>query len=394
MEREEGSLLKRELFEAYLRFCMQSNLNPTNDATFGRMVNAVFPNVQQRRLRRDSHIKKWHYCGIAYRSGGGALSPPISAAATTHTATSVVGSPFATTTTTSTTSTSDASLATFSSASAYHPSPPHSNYHPPHHHPPPAYRHGYPPPPPSYYSSLGPPPPLYTPSYPDQAYRAPTSAPTHAYGAPLPAYALHHHPASSYVGRFHSRLLPVPVPLDELTAVPPYHHPSAQPPLLPSTSEPFGGLPPVPAFSRVEGQLARVYSHSNSYSPAPDESGPGKGKALADRHEIGNGLTASTSGSPPSMWLRNVDNSLPFLNQLHLYASFYRREMWGFEYALLRPRERFISWPVTLTVCVLKQTVESAVYEDGYAALPVHDRRGLQGAIAAFPLHSLRLVRG
>jgi hypothetical protein len=350
VEREEGSLLKRELFEAYLRFCMQSNLNPTNDATFGRMVNAVFPNVQQRRLRRDSHIKKWHYCGIAYRSGGGALSPPISAAAT-HTATSVVGSPFTTTTTTSTTSTSDASLATFSSASAYHPSPPHSNY-PPHHHPPPAYRHGYPPPPPSYYSSLGPPPPLYTPSYPDQAYRAPTSAPTHAYGAPLPAYAPHHHPASSYVGRFHSRLLPVPVPLDELTTVPPYHHPSAQPPRLPSTSEPYGGLPPAPAFSRVEGQLARVYSHSNSYSPAPDESGPGKGKALTDRHEIGNGLTASTSGSPPSMWLRNVDNSLPFLNQLHLYASFYRREMWGFEYALLRPRERFISWPVSLTVCV------------------------------------------
>jgi hypothetical protein len=303
VEREEGSLLKRELFESYLKFCMQSNLNPTNDATFGRMVNAVFPNVQQRRLRRDSHIKKWHYCGIAYCSDG-TRSPPTSAA--THTA-----SPF---TTTSTTPTSDASLSTLSSA--YHPAQPLSSYH---HHPPPAYRHGYPPPPPPYHSALRPPPPLYTPFYPEQAYQTPT----HAYDAPLPAYAPHHHPASSYESRLHSRLA-MSASLDEPTTVSPYLHPSAP---LPAASEPYEGLPPAPAFSRVEGQLARVYS--------ADQSVPGKGKTLTDRHEIGNGRTVSTSGSPPSVWLRNDDNSLPFPNQLQFYASAYRREIWGVEYALL-----------------------------------------------------------
>jgi hypothetical protein len=123
--------------------------------------------------------------------------------------------------------------------------------------------------------------------------------------------------------------------LDELTTVSPYPHPSAPPP-LPAASEPYEGLPPAPAFSRVEGQLTRVYS--NSYSA--DQSVPGKGKALTDRHEIGNGRTVSTSGSPPSVWLRNVDNSLPFLNQLQFYASFYRREIWGVEYALLPARAK------------------------------------------------------
>lgn len=62
-------MAKREVYEAYVAFCESANLQPTNDATFGKIFRATFPNVQVRRLVRRVKAKKWHYCEVAYRPG-------------------------------------------------------------------------------------------------------------------------------------------------------------------------------------------------------------------------------------------------------------------------------------------------------------------------------------
>lgn len=100
-ESEEGhSLPRQQVYENYEEFCRQNNQDPINNATFGKLIRAIFPNLKTRRLgtRGNSkvcvllhsavsactcvvncdHLLQYHYYGIRVRIGAGAtVAPPL-----------------------------------------------------------------------------------------------------------------------------------------------------------------------------------------------------------------------------------------------------------------------------------------------------------------------------
>lgn len=54
---EHCSMARQDLFDAYLQQCQQLQQTPVNQATFGKIVRALFPSVTSRRLGMRGHSK-------------------------------------------------------------------------------------------------------------------------------------------------------------------------------------------------------------------------------------------------------------------------------------------------------------------------------------------------
>ncbi|GMT15151.1 hypothetical protein PFISCL1PPCAC_6448, partial [Pristionchus fissidentatus] len=68
-EKAEGSSLPRcTLYEHYKRHCNQSQIEPVNAASFGKLIRSIFDGLRTRRLGTRGN-SKYHYYGIRLRAG-------------------------------------------------------------------------------------------------------------------------------------------------------------------------------------------------------------------------------------------------------------------------------------------------------------------------------------
>ena len=79
-EDQESTVPRAVLYGEFEQFCYQSNIEPCNKATFGKLIRAVF-NVKTRRLGTRGH-SRYHYFGLRARTTG---SSSISATAASST---------------------------------------------------------------------------------------------------------------------------------------------------------------------------------------------------------------------------------------------------------------------------------------------------------------------
>jgi hypothetical protein len=89
-EKEGATLLKKNVYQAYVNFCGENNFECTNAASFGKIFKRVFPRVQMARLVVDKGKKGWHYSGLTVKRG-----PQATAANSAHhglSADSLIGS--------------------------------------------------------------------------------------------------------------------------------------------------------------------------------------------------------------------------------------------------------------------------------------------------------------
>eukprot|EP00126_Sphaerothecum_destruens_P012527 Sdes_comp21467_c0_seq1m20097 len=62
------SMPRSDLYDHYISFCKETDSNPINAASFGKLIRAVFSNLKTRRLGTRGN-SKYHYYGIKLRSG-------------------------------------------------------------------------------------------------------------------------------------------------------------------------------------------------------------------------------------------------------------------------------------------------------------------------------------
>ena len=69
-EPEEGHSLPRQtVYENYEEFCRQNNTEAINNATFGKLIRAIFPSLKTRRLGTRGNSK------VCARCTAGSLGP-------------------------------------------------------------------------------------------------------------------------------------------------------------------------------------------------------------------------------------------------------------------------------------------------------------------------------
>eukprot|EP01114_Cavostelium_apophysatum_P022894 TRINITY_DN8440_c0_g1_i1.p1 TRINITY_DN8440_c0_g1~~TRINITY_DN8440_c0_g1_i1.p1 ORF type:complete len:686 (-),score=157.34 TRINITY_DN8440_c0_g1_i1:19-2076(-) len=74
---ESGSIPRGTLYTHYVTFCTESNIEPLNSSTFGKMVHSLFPNLKTRRLGTRGN-SRYHYFGIRMRTSSDMkLSPSL-----------------------------------------------------------------------------------------------------------------------------------------------------------------------------------------------------------------------------------------------------------------------------------------------------------------------------
>jgi hypothetical protein len=62
---------KKTVYDAYRAFCAQSDFEPADVSSFGKLFKRVFPEVERKRL-----VKGWHYCNLVPRTPADTSSPP------------------------------------------------------------------------------------------------------------------------------------------------------------------------------------------------------------------------------------------------------------------------------------------------------------------------------